>query len=114
MNSMFGGSMFSAVDPIPIVQLINLLDHRFIMWDKSAEISFLRPVEEDLYASFSYSMEELDEIKQRVSSEKEIEIIKSTKLTDKKGKHVFCEVKKKIYIADKAHYREKRKKRLSQ
>ncbi len=114
MNSIFGGSMFSAVDPIPLVQLINLLDHDFIIWDKSAEISFLRPAKEDLYASFSYSAEELDEIRTGVAAKKEIEIIKTTKLTDKQGEKVFCEVKKKIYIADKAHYRLKRKKKLSQ
>jgi len=43
VGSIFGGSMFSAVDPIPMVQLINLLDNEFIVWDKSAEIFFRAP-----------------------------------------------------------------------
>ncbi len=100
--------MFSAVDPFPMVQLMNLLDDTFIVWDKSAEINFLRPARKTLYASFTYSTEELNEIRTRVAAEKEIEIIKTTKLTDKEGETVFCEVKKKLYIADKAHYKQKR------
>ena len=40
VNSIFGGSMFSAVDPIPMVQLINLLEDKYVVWDKSAEIFF--------------------------------------------------------------------------
>ena len=31
VGSIFGGSMFSAVDPIPMVQLINLLDEQDVM-----------------------------------------------------------------------------------
>ena len=40
VNSIFGGSMFSAVDPVPMVQLINLLGPDYVVWDKSAEIHF--------------------------------------------------------------------------
>lgn len=109
VNSIFGGSMFSSVDPIPMVQLMNLLGDDYVVWDKSAEISFKRPAKEHLYASFSYSEWELVEIKNRVRQENEIEIIKSTQLTNKEETKVFCEVKKKIYVADKSYYKQKRK-----
>ncbi len=55
MGTIFGGSMFSAVDPIPMVQLINLLGHQYVVWDKSAQISFKRPGNVDLYAEFTYT-----------------------------------------------------------
>lgn len=106
--------MFSAVDPIPMVQLINLLDENYVVWDKSAEISFKRPAKENLFATFTFTEDELRDIKQRVETEKEIEIVKTTELTDKEQKNVFCEVKKKLYIADKSFYKEKRRKKLSQ
>ncbi len=32
VNSVFGGSMFSAVDPIPMVQLIYLLGDDYVVW----------------------------------------------------------------------------------
>lgn len=113
VGSIFGGSMFSAVDPIPMVQLINLLDSDYVVWDKSAEVTFKAPAKADLYASFDYSAQELEEIKQSVSDNNEIELIKTTQLTDKEQKTVFCEVKKTLYIASKEHYRNKRKARMA-
>lgn len=109
VNSIFGGSMFSAVDPIPMVQLINLLGDNYVVWDKSAEISFKRPAKENLFAEFTYTSEELENIKNQVEQENEIEILKTTQLTNKDKTIIFCEVQKTIYIADKNYFKEKRK-----
>ncbi len=109
VNSIFGGSMFSAVDPVPMVQLINLIGDDYVVWDKSAEIFFKRPARENLYADFIYTLEELDEIKNRVEQEDEIDIIKTTFLTNKDQTKVYCEVRKTIYIANKSYYKQKRK-----
>lgn len=116
MNSIFGGSMFSAVDPIPMIQLVNLLGDRYVVWDKSAEILFKRPAKVDLYAHFNCTAAEISEIKQRILTEKEIEITKTTLLTDKEGVKTYCEVRKTIYIADKDHYKNKQaaRKQLSE
>ena len=111
VNSIFGGSMFSALDPIPMVQLINLLGDQFVVWDKSAEVFFKRPARETLYSEFTCTDEELERIKQRVIQENEIEINKVVQLTDKEQNTVFCEVNKTIYIADKAFYRNKKRDR---
>jgi len=111
VNSIFGGSMFSAVDPIPMVQLMNILDDTYIVWDKSAEIFFKRPAREDLYADFNYTLKEVEEIKEKVAKANEVEIVKTTRLTNKDRSIVFCEVKKTIYIADKAYYKNKRKRK---
>ncbi len=108
VGSIFGGSLFSAVDPIPMVQLINLLGDDYVVWDKSAEIAFKRPARETLYAEFSYTPEELEGIKARVAAENEIDIVKTTQLMDQAGDTVFCEVRKTIYVADKGFYRAKR------
>ncbi len=108
VNSIFGGSMFSAVDPIPMVQLINLLGPDYVVWDKSAEIFFKRPAKETLYAEFNYTLEELEEIKAQVAQQNEIEIIKTTDLTNKDKSKIFCQIKKTIYIADKVYFKEKR------
>jgi len=110
VNSIFGGSMFSAVDPIPMVQLINILGDDYVVWDKSAEIFFKRPAREHLYAKFNYSQEEIEAIKERVRKEEEIEIIKTTLLTNREENKVFCEVRKNIYVANKSFYKKKRAK----
>ena len=111
VNSIFGGSMFSAVDPIPMVQLINLIGDDYVVWDKSAEVKFIKPAKEDLFAEFIYSSEELEAIISGVKKENEIEITKTTHLTSKDKSQIFCSVKKRIYVADKAHYKAKRLKK---
>ncbi len=108
VNSIFGGSLFSSVDPIPMVQLINLIGDDYVVWDKSAEIYFKRPAKEHVYADFNYTTEELEDIKQQVAEKKEIEIKKTTLLTTKDRNTIFCEVHKTIYVADKAYYKNKR------
>jgi acyl-coenzyme A thioesterase PaaI-like protein len=110
VNSIFGGSLFSSVDPIPMVQLINLLGDDYVVWDKSAQIFFKRPAKEHVYAEFKVTQEELDDIKTRVKAENEINLEKVTVLKNKSGDKVFCEVHKVIYIADKAYYKSKRRK----
>lgn len=105
VNSIYGGSLFSAVDPIPMVQLINLIGDDYVVWDKSAKIEFKRPAKEHLYAEFSFNHDELEEIKKRVKEENEIEIIKTTTLTDKAKTKTFCEVHKTIYVADKHFFK---------
>ena len=111
VGSIFGGSLFSAVDPFPMVQLINIIGQDYVVWDKAAQIRFRRPAFEDLYADFTYTDVELEEIRKRVQTENEIEIIKSTPLTNKAGDTVFCTVDKTLYIADKQYFKAKRKKK---
>ena len=89
--------MFSAVDPIPMTQLIILIGTNYVVWDKSAEVIFKKPAKENLYADFNYSEKELAEVKERVSKENEIEIIKITELTNEDRTKVYCEVKKKLH-----------------
>tara|TARA_R110000772_G_scaffold41479_4_gene96416 strand:+ start:72796 stop:73326 length:531 start_codon:yes stop_codon:yes gene_type:complete len=113
VGSIFGGSQFSAVDPIPMVQLINILNSEYVVWDKSAQIKFKRPAKEDLYAEFTYSDTELADIAQAVSEHGETEMIKTTFLTNKEKSTVYCEVHKTIYIASKAYYKEKRQSRAT-
>ena len=68
--------MFSAVDPIPMVQLINILGDEYVVWDKSAEIFFKRPAKENLYAEFIYTPKEIENIQKQVAAHSEIEILK--------------------------------------
>jgi 5-bromo-4-chloroindolyl phosphate hydrolysis protein len=111
VNSIFGGSLFSAVDPIPMIQLLSIMGNEYVVWDKSAEIFFKKPAKENLYANFNFTEKELTEIREQVAENKEIDIIKITKLTNKDKTQVFCEVKKTIYIADKEYFKQKRKKK---
>ena len=110
IGSIFGGSLFSAVDPIPMIQLMSIFKEQYIVWDKSAHIRFKRPAREILYASFEFTDEEIEDIHKKVLENKETEHQKTTFITNKAGDIVYCEVIKTIYIADKEFYKEKKKK----
>ncbi|MCF2874153.1 MULTISPECIES: DUF4442 domain-containing protein [unclassified Tenacibaculum] len=111
VGSIFGGSLFSATDPVFMVQLINILEDSYVVWDKKAEIKFKRPAKENSYVDFTFTEEEIAEIKKRVKEEKEIDLIKEIKITNKDASTVYAEVSKTIYIADKNYYKNKRKKK---
>lgn len=108
VNSIFGGSLFSAVDPIPMVQLINLIGDEYIVWDKSAEILFKKPARENVYATFNYTQQELTEIVNDVSMNNETLIQKETNITNLDGSIIYCTVSKTIYIANKDYYKTKK------
>lgn len=110
-NTLFGGSMFSSVDPFPMTQMMHLLGDNYVVWDKAAEIRFKIPATENLYALFETDIEQVALIKQRLQNEDEIDIKIMTKLTDKTEKKIFCTVEKTLYITTKEHYRIKLKNR---
>jgi acyl-coenzyme A thioesterase PaaI-like protein len=109
VGSIFGGSLYSAVDPIYMIQLINILGEEYVVWDKAATIKFRKPARENLYADFIFTKDEIEEIKARVKKEKEIDVIKNVYLMDKTGSKVYCEVEKTLYVAEKEYYKNKRK-----
>jgi len=109
VGSIFGGSLFASVDPIPMIQLMYILKEEYIVWDKSAHIQFKRPAREAMFASFEFTKEEIEDIIQKVKENKEVEHLKKTLITNKSGDTVFCEVTKTIYIADKEFFKNKRK-----
>jgi len=45
VGTIFGGSMYAALDPIYMIMLIKLLGARYEVWDKAATIRFAGPVD---------------------------------------------------------------------
>jgi len=108
VGSIFGGSLFSATDPIYMIQLINILGDNYVVWDKDATINYKRPAKQDAFAEFVFSQEEIDTYKKEVQKKGSLDIIKKTTIESSDGT-VFSEITKTIYIADKAFYKAKRK-----
>ena len=111
-GTMFGGSMFSATDPIYMVQLIQIIGTDYIVWDKSSVVQFRRPATSDAFITFQFAREEIEDLKARVAELHEVEIKKLVEIKSKEGK-VFCEVEKTLYIADKEHYKKKRERKAT-
>ncbi|GAB4237399.1 MAG: DUF4442 domain-containing protein [Ekhidna sp.] len=108
VGTIFGGSLFSATDPIYMIQLIQVLGSDYVVWDKSSVVKFKRPAKSDAYAVFEFSQDEIDQLKADISEKKEVDLVKPVLLTSKEGK-LFCEIEKVIYVADKEYYKEKKR-----
>ncbi|WP_159019118.1 DUF4442 domain-containing protein [Algibacter sp. L3A6] len=112
VGTIFGGSLFSATDPIYMIQLMNILGDDYVVWDKSATINFKRPAKETVFAEFIFSEEDLNLIKTEVSKNGEFNLVKTPNIVDKNGT-IIAELSKTIYVADKVFYKNKRKRKTN-
>jgi acyl-CoA hydrolase len=97
VGSMFGGSLFAATDPIYMIQLMQILGNEYVVWDKATEIKFKRPAYTKAFATFEFKPEEIEEIRNKVNTENEVDYIKKLIIKDKNNT-VFTELHKTIYI----------------
>lgn len=100
VGSIFGGSMFGAVDPIYMVMLIRTLGPDYLVWDKSASIRFRRPGRTTLHARFLLDQAELDAIHAALADASAIERTYTVDLVDADGV-VHATVEKIIHIRRK-------------
>lgn len=112
VGSMFGGSLFSATDPIYMIQLIQILGKDYVVWDKATEIKFKKPVYKNAFAIFEFTENELEFIKSKVASENEVNHVKKLYITDENNL-IYSELDKTIYISSKSYYKAKKTLRTS-
>ncbi len=60
VGTLFGGSMFGAVDGIHLVMLIKLLGSDYVVWDKASTIRFKQPGRGAIYARVTLDEPQLD------------------------------------------------------
>lgn len=110
VGTIFGGSLFSATDPIYMIQLMNILGDNYVVWDKSATIHFKRPAKETVFTEFIFSENDIKHIKNEVSKNGEFNLVKTPNIVDKNNT-IIAQLSKTIYVADKQYYKEKRKRK---
>ena len=97
VGTIFGGSIYSAVDPIYMLMLIHRLGKEFVVWDKAATIQFKKPGRETLFASFAVPDEELAAIRATLETQRSIDRTYLIELKDSAGT-ICATVEKIIYI----------------
>lgn len=85
VGSIFGGSMYGAVDPFFMIMLIKILGPDYTVWDKSANIRFRKPGRETLYAHFTLPPGEIAEIKTTLESQPKVDREYTVELVDAQG-----------------------------
>lgn len=97
VGTIYGGSMYSAVDPIYMFMLIQNLPKGTIVWDKAATIRFKRPGRETLYATFKLDELEIQAIRAELEEKNSIDRQYVVDLVDVRGT-VHTTIEKTIYI----------------
>jgi len=97
VGTIFGGSIYSAVDPIYMTMLIRRLGPEFIVWDKAASIQFKKPGKETLRAQFVLNDSELTAIRAALETQRSVDRIYTIELKDE-AENVCATVEKVIYI----------------
>ena len=100
VGSIFGGSMYSAVDPFYMIMLIRLLGHDYVVWDKAATIRFRKPGRSTLHARFTIDDAELAAIREATSDGQPIDRVYNVDLVDAAGV-VHASVEKVVYVRRK-------------
>ena len=100
VGTIFGGSLYGAVDPLYMLMLIRLLGPNYIVWDKAASIRFLKPGRTTLFATFRIEDHELDELRRLLETVPKIDRSYTVNLVDHEGT-VHAEVEKVVQIRKK-------------
>ncbi len=106
VGSIFGGSLFGVTDGPHPTLLIMALGRDYIIWDKAAHISYRRPARSTLYADFTITPEEVNEVREILSHQPKVDRIYRVELKDHNGV-THCVVDRTIYIANKKYHKQK-------
>ena len=97
VGTIFGGSLYGAIDPIYMIMLIKILGPEYVVWDKAATIRFRRPGRSTLFARFVIEEEEIATIRRLAGESRSIDRVYRVDLADSGGV-VHASVEKTVYI----------------
>jgi len=100
VGTIYGGSLYGAVDGVYMVMLIRILGPDYIVWDKAATIRFRKPGRSTLTARFLVTDEEIETIQRLTAESTSIDRVYTIDLVDREGT-VHATVEKTIYIRKK-------------
>ena len=96
----FGGSLYSMVDPHVMLLLMQLLGEDYWVWDKTAEIEFIKASKGKVSSIIRISNSDLDVIKQETNGGKKYIPEFVVEIKDENN-NLVARVKKGIYIRRK-------------
>lgn len=114
VGSVFGGFIYASVDPHYMTMLMMILGRDYVVWDKSAEIEFIKPIYKTAICKFEITDEQVKEIKDVVAQEGKCFYDFTCTFVDKDSGQLHAKIEKKVYIASKAHYEQRKKAKEAQ
>jgi acyl-coenzyme A thioesterase PaaI-like protein len=97
VGTIFGGSLYGAVDPFYMIMLIRILGPAYTVWDKAATIRFRKPARGTLHARFLLDEGEIGIIRRALETAPSIERVYEIDLADETGV-VHAHVQKTVHV----------------
>ncbi|TGK02734.1 DUF4442 domain-containing protein [Leptospira langatensis] len=106
VGTIYGGSIYSSVDPYFMLLMMWILGPEYVVWDKAAKVKFVRPIVGKVKAKFLITEELIERTRQGILEKGEIVFDLPVKYEDEEGK-VYATFEKTIYAASKEFYEKK-------
>jgi acyl-coenzyme A thioesterase PaaI-like protein len=103
-STQFGGSMFAMTDPIYPLMLMGALGKEYLVWDKQADIDFIKPGKGKLIAEFWLSDDNVNTIKAATAEGDKYFPQFVVHIKDNTNQ-IVAEVNRTVYVRKKARYR---------
>ena len=100
----FGGNLFAMTDPFWMILIKESLGNDYLVWDKAAEIEFVKPGRGTVRAEFNVEDNALDEIRTATAGGGKYLKWFPIDVTDAQG-DVVARVRKQIYVRLKPRHR---------
>lgn len=97
VKTQFGGNVFSMTDPFWMLLVMHRLGNAYYVWDKAAEIEFVAPGRDDVYASFQLADEVVEELRMAAAGGDKVLHWFSTDVVTSSGE-LIARVRKQIYV----------------
>lgn len=96
----FGGSLFSMTDPFWMIMVMRCLGSDYIVWDKAADIEFVKPGRGTVHARFEVDEQALEEIRRATAGGEKYLRWFPVDVVDAEG-DVVARVRKQLYVRRK-------------
>lgn len=106
VGTVYGGSIYSSVDPYFMLLFMEVLGKGYVVWDKGASVKFVRPILNRVKCRFLITDELIEEVKLKTAESGEYVFELPLKYEDDGGK-VYATFTKTIYVASKVFYKRK-------
>ena len=97
VGTQFGGSLFAMTDPFWMLLALHALPRDYLVWDKAAEIEFVKPGRSTVHAEFRIDDAVFDEIKAAAAGGEKVLRWFDTDVIDTQGE-VVARVRKQLYV----------------
>jgi len=96
----FGGSLYAMCDPHYVLLLVALLGPDYVVWDKAATIQFLRPGRGTVRAEFTWSTDQLEDIREHTAHGEKYEPVRTVDVKAADGA-IVARLHKTLYVRKK-------------